>query len=250
MSRGAIVLLVLAMAAVALMCSAALAADRWVVTQDGFNVLETEITTHGWGGEFQVYTDWTGYFDPSGHTAGYTTGGPGDMKFATFCLNSNKEIHWGTTYHFDDAQDLLAPANGAIAYLYDRFYSGTLYQYAYSDNALGDTNNEDSQRAKDAQQLQRMFWQLSESGHGWNWAPSADPIQNKYYVWWDTAQDYMTADVDGVKVMRLSGDTQDLMTLVWDAEHVQPPIPEPGTIALLATGGLGLLPLLRRRRTT
>jgi hypothetical protein len=29
-----------------------------------------------------------------------------------------------------------------------------------------------------------------------------------------------------------------------------PTVPEPGTLALLATGGLGLLPLLRRRRTT
>jgi len=31
---------------------------------------------------------------------------------------------------------------------------------------------------------------------------------------------------------------------------VSQPIPEPGTIALLATGALGMLPLLRRRRTT
>ena len=194
MRRGAtLAVLLVAIGALVLAASPGIAASYTIRVEQGFDKIDYDITHPGWGGEFEAYTDWTEYYAPSGHMYGY----PDGVNFATFCLQSERNISWGTTYTFDDT-NIGDPPNGPVARLYDRWYSGTLTEYAYEDTGDG-PGDEDSQRALDAFQLQRMLWQLSEAGHYWEWTG-----EDKYAEWWTDAMAYYGAHVDGVKVIRIS----------------------------------------------
>ena len=243
MSRGAIiVVLVFAAAALALGSSPGMAVVATLHTHDGYNVQDSVGGITGYGGEFEVDvtaggTDW--YIHQTDPDVRY--GYPTNMSFATFCVNLENLSHWPTQYTVNT--DQLLPTNGAVAWLYDQWYSGTLpgYDYTGVGDLPGQPWREDIGRSKDAQQLQRMIWQFTGLG---TWSYSS----GKYAGWYGTALANQNQPPRGVQIMQLETAGQHLLVLVPNGHMV--PIPEPGSLALLATGALGLLPLLRRRRTT
>jgi len=192
------------LAAVALALTAGSCLAFTVTTQDGYNKYDS--TARGWGGEFQVYTtDWDGYADASKHKGGY----PAGMAFATFCVQIEEHLSHGVPYDVSLSSSS-AQVPGAVAWLYDQWYTGKLADYGY-DAQNNNPQREDTGRAEDAYHLQRMIWKyMGYSGFN-------DPLSGKYAQWDSDASSHMTGGtIPDVQIMVLtqSGDPrQDLLVL-------------------------------------
>jgi len=214
------------------------------------------------GGEFNVavHSPGTSYYQ-----AAVANAAGGGNNFSTFCVQQNQVFSPGGTYcvkadtQTDGGQDI--PLTGAVAYLYHRWNSGTLTGYDY-------LNSTAEGRLSSAVDLQEVIWKLmyeSAGGTPGDWyyggyqeLPNYDPShRSNQLAWYNLAKGTAWgSNVYNVRIMKmysgpeLTGPAQDFIYEQSDSGPGPTPgkVPEPTTLALLALGGLPVLPFLRRRR--
>lgn len=180
-----------------------------------------------------------------------TTGGgefnavtSGHGSFATFCLEYNEHIAYGTTYYYEISQAARYNGNGTVdplsratAWLYMQFRSDTLGNYGVQYDYAG--------TSADADDLQRAIWFLEGETGG----------VNNYYAQLATAQADSPASANdgfyGVGVLNLWGNAdgtgarQDQLILL---PQLTTNVPDGGaTVSLLALG-LGCVAFGVRRK--
>jgi len=248
MKRRAILVLFGLLAALVVVGSLPAAAAYQVYLNLGFGMADQGVR----GGEFRVQAipgDGSWYQKPSDQGAMMAAyrkptgqgGRYGDlaMDFATFC--AQRTVYWADgagpyDVTLDTQTDQGVALTPGAEYLYDLWYNGTLAQYGYNT----------ADRDADARELQRLIWWYM--GEMPIYAP-ADPNHAHWQQWKNLGDN--PQPVFGVKIMKckyLGAESQDLMVLgKTNGGYL---VPEPGSLALLAIGALGMLPLLRRRTTT
>ena len=222
----------------ALLAGSALAYDGRVTVNYGYG--------QGWsnGGEFDI--DIVNWNDPNGWTTQVTPRYPypaqQHSEFATFCVQERQYFYPGHTYDFDVSTRSNTGENIELdpktAYLFHKWNSGQLGDYNYSGAGS-------HPRGQDGRDLQVLFWMYQLQ------RPYSHGALSEQAKAWDT--EATTAVSNGtwhgfgnVRIMQLHGsDFPNAQDQLYEQL-----VPEPGSIALLATGALGLLPLLRRRRTS
>jgi hypothetical protein len=178
-----------------------------------------------WGGELDVTSSLRSW----GSTAPPATPG---ASFVTFCAEYGQEIGNNEVVDIASIGDRVNGSGALLtpgaAYLFYRFSTQALGGYHYGGPF--------ADRYADADSLQYAIWDLMGYGHPRGWSPQAD-------TWRQEALNSGWTGTDGVRIMNLVNPVtrlgrQDTFVLT----------PEPGSIALLACGAAGLLPLMRRRK--
>jgi len=165
---------------------------------------------------------------------------PHSGNWTTFCAQLAQNITY-TTYDYTIAleTDNAPPIDRhqltqTAAWLYHQWNAGVLGQgqgvnaYDYADGAG---------RVSSAADLMSLLWnQMGE-------LPTLT-LSSRQAKWLQDAQSAVQtpeglAAISGVRILQANGSNQDLFAEV---------TPEPGTLALLAIGGLPVLPMIRRRR--
>jgi len=202
------------------------------------------------GGEFDVTVSQWNYAYAYVHTAKR----PQANGFATFCVQTEQDFAPGLgsphnvtiSNHTNNGTN--RPLQATTAYLYHQFNAGTLSNYNWSASGyIGDNN-----RTSD---LMGLFWYLQHEPYYMD--PAYDTkiaLTAQQQAWKTEAETAISTGawkgMGGVRVMQLHGRNpdgsngaaaQDLL--------VELNTPEPTTLALLAIGGLPVLPLIRRRRS-
>lgn len=204
----------------------------------------TDAYSGGTAGEFQVLS-FTGQSVP---TLG-TNVQVGNGLFQTFCLELNEFVSVRTTYNWmlNDSAVMGGvgggnpdPLDARTAYLYDKFWNGTLSGYAFDD--LGDQAGE---RGPDAKQLQDAIWYLENE-------ITSLQAGSKAAGWVNEANQAVASGawsgIGNVRVLNLSSfdsagnlvQNQDLLVVV--------PLPPAALAGFLLLGGLGAARSLRRRK--
>jgi len=208
------------------------------------------------GGEFnvKVQTGTTFYQDAKAYGGSY--------DFSTFCIQQNQVFSPGSTYtvhadiQSDGGQDI--PLTSGLAWLFHQWNSGALDGYVYNRaDAAG--------RLSSAVDLQEVIWQLMYDecvrlGKSWSYGgrseiPNYDSSrvnQLNWYTWAKAPPAAWQGKVYGVRVMKMydaaGAPAQDFLYDQTSGPNPSPKVPEPASLALLAVGGLPVLPFLRRRR--
>jgi len=227
--------LIVAVAAFVL-CTGALAAGPRATVNYGYGQFapgnrggEFDITTIGWA--VQPY--------------GIAPRNP-SHTFSTFCVQQNQYFVPGSTYDVQFAMSTNHTQNinlnAEVAKLYHMWNVGALGGYDYT-TGVG--------RGEAGRDLQQVLWKLMhEQAVSQGIFPPDAPLTNaRQWAWyWLVKGNTDWTGLQYVRVMRLYGpqgagtygdDHQDMLVEL---------TPEPGSLALLAIGGVPLLPILRRRR--
>lgn len=192
---------------------------------------DTSLYSSGVGGEFQVRI--TG--GALTHVNSTQTEGQYTPGFRTFCIQTGQTFTPGKEYSavvssLTNHTAPYLPLNKGAAYLFHLWNKGNMnvggQAYDYTEGAG---------RSASAGHLQRVLWKL-QYGTG----TMSGPEETAWYA----AGAGFAGDVGTVAILNLhaldgSGDYQDQLIET----------PEPTSLALLALGGLPVLPILRRRRT-
>ena len=171
--------------------------------------------------------------------------------FQTFCLEYNEYIGFGKVYQWElstatDAGGVSGgqpdPLDARTAYLYTKFWSGTLGNYEYQD--FGTASDE---RAGSAGQLQNAFWylegeisSLNHSSQAWAWVQEAQ----------HAVDNGLWSGIGSVRVLNITERLSDGSIVKRQDQLVIVPLPPAAAAGMLLLGGLGALRRFRRRKTS
>ena len=217
------------------------------------------------GGEFKVTSFTGGYYRPLGPNVPDVRGAaPNHAKFQTFCVEFNEHLQHGVTYYWDlntgavaggpgGGQNLSTwygghgtgdPLDPKTAYLYSKFWNGTLSNYDYGPNNAPNANRE-----QDGEDLQRVIWYLEQEANG-------DVSSGQRLAWYNEAVEATTLGTDnkitwsglgGVRVLNLYSDTG--MTVRVQDQLIVVPAPQTYLAGLALCGAVVAVGKVRRRTT-
>jgi len=183
----------------------------------------------GSGGEFMITVMTPGI---PGNAVGKT--------YPSFCIERNEYIRLGKTYYAVVSTKARKggaggphpdPLDPRTAWLYNEFLNGTLPGYDFEDDDIG--------RKTSAAALQKAIWYLEEEISS---VPSGSLAES--FVQLAEASDwYQSGQIGNIRVLNLYRDS----SLQCRAQDQLVRLPVPGAF-LLTCAGVGLVPLIRRRR--
>ena len=212
------------------------------------------------GGEFKVTSFTGGSYSPLGPNVPDIRNTP--AKFQTFCVEFNEHLQHGVTYYWDlntgavaggpgGGQNLSTwygghgtgdPLDPKTAYLYSKFWNGTLSNYDYGPNNAPNANRE-----QDGEDLQRVIWYLEQEANG-------DVSSGQRLAWYNEAVEATTLGTDnkitwsglgGVRVLNLYSDTG--MTVRVQDQLIVVPAPQTYLAGLALCGAVVAVGKVRRR---
>jgi hypothetical protein len=199
------------------------------------------------GGEFDVWVD---------HTHGALeyitqvtprTWSPG-ADFSTFCLQDAQYFMPTKPYQVEvatatDHTSIIGLSNNA-AWLFHVWNNNLWSKY----NAVSYAYMNAGQRGLDAEALQKAIWYFQLGNASYNDQESHPYIDLATQYGWGPGRETNIGSVRVMRLYRIEGVDYGYPQ-AFDSQDQLFETPEPSSLVLLACGALGVLPLLRRRRT-